>query len=145
MLNEELSSKLRDVTWELGHIESENKQLISMNENLMEENESFQRMLEEQTASGDIFKSAVMQRSLGRKGGAQKLKSLFESSSDMSSSNGSISSRGAPPHTGVGGDQDKAVVVDEEKEEDEDSVVGTSLMEDLKALALYVSRIVSIE
>jgi hypothetical protein len=109
---QELNQKLRDQSWELGHIEDENKQIKQLNQQLMEEMESYQRLIEDKTNNGDILSSSLLQRSLSRSSGISLQQQLSAS---------------ATRH--------------QEEEDEEDD--GLSLLDDIKALALYVSRFVS--
>lgn len=70
--NQQLECKLKDSSWTLGHMEDENHELKNLNKQLMQDCESYERLLEEKTMSGEIIGSTIIRKHNNKK------KSIFD-------------------------------------------------------------------
>ncbi|KAJ3070002.1 hypothetical protein HK102_006785, partial [Quaeritorhiza haematococci] len=74
-LNMDLTSKLEEQILTLHHLSTENDQLKQMNQSLMDETESYQILLQQQTMSGEFMNAPILKRAITRQGSSLSLKS----------------------------------------------------------------------
>ncbi|KAJ3039302.1 hypothetical protein HK097_002869 [Rhizophlyctis rosea] len=141
-LNDTLNSQLRSQTREIDSLQSANEQLESVNQVLMEENESYQLLLQDKTMNGDFLDSAFMARTARERGMSLSfVRGPVSIPKHVTANTGSLADE-------LGGGRKKEDDGREKTKEEYEKTVAElekelqTAEDEIKALSLYISKII---